>query len=140
MIRLNFPAAFLPAVRAGRKACTIRTWPDAWRNRVRPGQRVDLAFGRRDRPVLVPAVIEAVDAYDLAEAVAAYRAAAEGQEVEVEVPEGLLDALRASAGEELGEDDLAEAVEGLLAELAERGRTTALAIWFKLQEDGHDRA
>ncbi len=131
MIRLNFPLHFLPAVQSGKKRCTVRVWPKSWHNRFKPGQRVHLAFGRRDRPVLVPAVIEAVERYDLAESVTAWANTAEGEEVELEIPDGLLEAIRASSVEELSEEEVLDAVDDLLDELAERGRTVALAIWFR---------
>lgn len=130
MIRLPFRSEFLPAVLAGRKTATIRVWRPGYARRYRASQAVHLAFGRRDRPELVPAVIEAVEEYaDLDRLISAARAE---DDLALARLERLLAAIEAAEGRELGEEELGDALADLLAELEERPGRAVYAVWFRL--------
>ncbi len=130
MIRLPFRSEFLPAVLAGRKTATIRVWRPGYARRYRAGQAVHLAFGRRDRPELVPAVIEAVEEYaDLDRLLTAVRA---GDEAALDRLERLAAALDAAEGMELSDEELGEEVGQRLAELEEQPDRAVYAVWFRL--------
>ncbi|WP_093005513.1 ASCH domain-containing protein [Thermus arciformis] len=53
---IRFRGEYLEAVASGRKTCTLRFK----RPKLQPGDRVRLAFGRRDRPTILEAVVREV--------------------------------------------------------------------------------
>lgn len=152
-MRLQFSSRHLPDITSGRKRCTIRTWPANWHSRIRPGQRVDLAFGRRDRPVVVPAIIERVEVLDLAADVDLWAAIRDMPDDEAEDALADMEALEqgdramtdgeADSALELisrcyGSDDaeeVAAAYADLLDDLVDTGRTAAIVIWWRLARE-----
>ena len=144
-MRINFQKNLLEPVKAGAKTVTIRTWPPSWKNRVRPGDEVLLAFGRRDRPTLIPATIEAVELFDLGEELkylrrlhsrhgkAKRRLALRKLVGRLERDEGLYHALAKSIPTD-DESEIWEAFLGLLEELAFKKRSTAFAIAFRVHK------
>ena len=143
-MRINFRKELLEPVERGAKTTTIRTWPASWKNRVRPGQDVWLAFGRRDRPVLRRAKIEAVQTFDLAPAIRWLRIL---QRSHSRVRRRLADrklvaffrnnaTLREALARSIPTTDEREVFETFLAaldELLEKRRTLLFAISFRVQ-------
>lgn len=67
-MRLNFPLHSLPAIREGTKTATIRF---GLARLPEPGEPLALAFGRRDKPVVLERVVARAERLDLTELVAA---------------------------------------------------------------------
>ena len=142
-MRINFRKELLEPIERGTKTTTIRTWPASWKNRVRPGQDVWFAFGRRDRPVLRRAKIEEVRIFDLASAIRWLRILRRSH---CRISRRLADrklvaffkknaVLREALAKSIPSTDEQEVFETFLAvldELLEKRRTELFAIGFRL--------
>jgi len=142
MTLIRFRQEYLEAVASGKKTCTIRLWKRP--PRLKPGDRVRLAFGRRDRPTILEAVVERVEEYHIPEEVEVVRAVMDASSDEE--AERILDALPeedkglpspdwwprfAEAMAASGMDPEEDYVD-LLVEMAVAGVDTAYAIWFRV--------
>ncbi|BBL82512.1 hypothetical protein TthAA229_12940 [Thermus thermophilus] len=133
---LRFRGEYLEDVASGRKTCTLRFR----RPKFGPGDRVRLAFGRRDRPTILEAVVREVVELHIPEEVEVARLLLEAPSDE----EGdrLLEMLAAEQ-EGLPPPDYGEVLERacrdsgtdlmtLLAEMVYINTDTVWAIWFEV--------
>ncbi len=131
--RLSFRLEHLEAVRSGRKVATVRF--SAAAARIRPGDALTLAFGRRDRPtVLQASAVRSLEldlepelhrCFDLAPSVLSSSQRdfyARPLEPDANTAAALLEALRDSGGD----------FEAVLLEAAERTVTSCTAVWWSL--------
>ncbi|BDG15547.1 hypothetical protein [Thermus brockianus] len=75
-MRIPFRADLYEKVASGEKTATIRDGT-YWARRLRPGQKVELAFGRRDRPKILPALVREIVVLDMTPEVELARAVLE---------------------------------------------------------------
>lgn len=133
---LWFRGEHLEAVASGRKTCTLRFRQP----KLQPGDRVRLAFGRRDRPTILEAVVREVVELHIPEEVEVVRLLLEAPSDEE--AERIMEALAADQ-EGLPPPDYAEDLHRacrdsgtdlmtLLAEMVHTNTDTVWAIWFEV--------
>ena len=101
-----------------------------------------LAFGRRDQPTLVPAIVTAVEKYDLTHDLVYAARVFEAEDPEAELQRVIAELEELASGEDEDGDDedtLLAACEAsgtgywdLLAEALERRATRVWAVWFEV--------
>jgi len=133
---LRFRGEYLEDVASGRKTCTLRFR----RPKFGPGDRVRLAFGRRDRPTILKAVVREVVELHIPEEVEVARLILEAPSDEE--AERIVEAL---AADQEGADPppYAEVLDracrdsgtdllDLLADMVHANTDTVWAIWFEV--------